>query len=64
MKTLAVDQVLDGSVYDPETKRHIATHRYQVVKVTNSISPKIGDSLDVGELFAYCDSEDWNVTIK
>ena len=64
MKTLVVDQVLDGSTYDRATEKHVAKHLYRVVKVTNSITPKIAESLDVNQLFVYCESSDWTVTIK
>ncbi len=64
MKTLAVDQVLDGSVYDSETKRHVGTYFYRVTKVTNSVTPKIGDALSVDKLNVYCESDEWSVTIK
>ncbi len=64
MKTLCVDQILDGSVYDRETEKHVAKHVYRVTKVTNSVRPCIADNLSTEELSYYCDSEDWNVTIK
>lgn len=64
MKTLAVDQVLDGSIYNPVNKKHVPVHRYHVTKVTNSVTPKIGDALSVDKLNVYCESDEWSVTIK
>lgn len=59
MKTLKVDQILDG--FDAATRK--ANHVYSVVKVTNSTTPHIMDRLTEIELASYCDSDDWTVTI-
>ena len=64
MKTLLVTQCIDGSVYDPETKKHNPVYIYEVDKVTNAVHPACHTRLTVAEVAEYCDSADWNVTIK
>ena len=64
MKTLIVNQIADGSTYDPETEIHTAKYVYGVEKVTNSITPVIGSRLIPVAMEVYCESDEWNVTIK
>ena len=64
MKRLQVDQMHEGAVYNRDTEKHTATYRYKVIKVTNSLTPSIAESLSPEELAYYCDSEEWDVTIK
>lgn len=65
MKTLNVVQVFDRveqSAVDPT--RNISRYNYKVMRVTNSIVPNILDLLTGPELDDYCESENWEVTIK
>jgi hypothetical protein len=65
MKTLLVTQVFNSN-FQPGTDHPDSKDRYvyEVVKVTNSTTPKIGARLTVDELHGYCENADWNVTIK
>lgn len=59
MKLLSIKQTLQ---YDPEADDNRRLD-YTVIKVTNAIEPHIDDVLSSDQLSAYCESEDWNVTI-
>lgn len=64
MKTLQVTQCMDGSTYDPTTEKHNPIYVYEVDKVTNAIHPPVHTRLSAAQMADYCDSDDWNVTIK
>ncbi len=64
MKTLQATQVIDGSIYDPKTQKHTPIYKYEVDKLTNAVHPACHTQLSADEMAAYCDDDDWNVTIK
>lgn len=41
-----------------------APHRYHVTKVVNSVTPSVGENLDRATIAAYCEREDWDVTVE
>ncbi len=64
MMTMQVTQVTDGSSYDPQTEKHTPVYKYEVDKLTNAVYPPIHSRLSADDMAAYCDNDDWNVTIK
>ncbi len=64
MKSLFVTQQ-----FNPEFRGHDAQgewswpHTYLVTKVINAVGPAIHESLKQGDVEAFCDDEDWKVTI-
>ena len=63
-KTLVVNQVFKCATYDRTTETHKSEYFYRPVKVTNSVTPKIGENLSLEQLDGYCESDEWSVTIK
>ncbi len=66
MKTLTVEQILNLK-WEPTTEESRKTdpnrYVYSVKKVTNSITPNVGQLLNHIELAELCDSIDWNVGV-
>ncbi len=64
MKTMNVEQILndnfEGRHRTPDDPKQWL---YRVVKVTNSITPQVGQLLDPPTCRSYCDNNDWNVAI-
>jgi len=65
MKTLQLDQVVNPDwTITPDRLDDSDRYRWKVIKVTNSTTPKVWDLLDQEQVDAYCNKEDWKVTIS
>ena len=64
MKTLTVDQRWNPNATPSPTMLDSDKYIYVPTKVTNSTTPKLGDYMTETELAVFCDSDDWEVTIK
>ena len=65
MKTLNVEQILNLKWAPTEERDASDPERYvyTVKKVTNSLTPHVGELLNHLLVADYCDSADWNVVI-
>lgn len=66
MKTLNVEQIANFDfVAATEERRTTSPDRvaYRVTKVTNSITPLVGEVLSHVEVAELCDSVDWKVIV-
>ena len=65
MKTLIVEQRFLSTTHNAGVADSFTViYQYVVKKVTNSVTPHILDALTKDELDVFCESEDWEVTIK
>lgn len=62
MKKIVLEQRIITE-YNTETKNMDELTRYDVKKVVNSISPKIGDRLIPLDVNGYCEDVEWTVEI-
>ena len=62
MKKLILEQVLIQN-YNPKTDRMDEEDKYKVIKIINSIDPKIGTVLHKDIVHHYCEDVSWNIEI-
>lgn len=65
MKTLLLEQNHNPEWHiNPDNLDDPDRYRYRPMKVTNSTTPVIYDSLTKEQVDVYCESDEWEVTIK
>lgn len=65
MKTLKLDQLPNSEwKINPDNLDDPDRYRWKVITVTNSVTPKIWDLLTQEQVDAYCEDDNWEVTIK
>ncbi len=65
MKTLKLDQLPNSEWrINPDNLNDPDRYRWKVIKVTNSVTPKIWDLLNQKQVDAYCEHDSWEVTIS
>ena len=64
MKKINVNQQYNPRFVSTELTPDEDTYIYQVTKVVNAVAPTVGEVMTKTRTQAFCDSEEWSVTVS